>query len=143
MEVPQVPPTEELSFRVPLHTRWSDEDNQSVLNNAVQLTLLEEGRYAYFSSLDLVEENRFPFLLMQCNARFLRPGRGGETMELEMGTTRLGTSSFEQAYRLRDARGQVVMEAVALLVCYDTTSGESRPMEPTFRARIAAREGLE
>ena len=32
-------------------TRWCDEDNQNVLNNAVYMTLLEEARVAYFLQL--------------------------------------------------------------------------------------------
>ena len=75
MNDPQVP--ELLSTRVRLRTRWCDEDNQAVLNNAVYMTLFEEGRRAYFEQLGLIEENRFPFLLAQTNVRFLRPGAGG------------------------------------------------------------------
>jgi len=37
-----VPPSEAIRFRARCRTRWSDEDSQGVLNNAVYLTLLEE-----------------------------------------------------------------------------------------------------
>ena len=76
MHAPQVPESARLRFRVRLRTRWSDEDNQNVLNNAVYLTLLEEARHAYFSKLDLLDGSHFPFLLAQCNLRFLSAGRG-------------------------------------------------------------------
>ena len=54
MESPKVPASGELRFRVTLATRWSDEDNQNVLNNAVYMTLLEEARYAYFANLKFI-----------------------------------------------------------------------------------------
>src|SRR5687768_18623620 len=119
MQAPQVPDSSRLQFRVRARTRWSDEDNQGVLNNAVYLTLFEEARHAYFGSLGFLRENRFPFLLSQTHLRFLRPGRGGEEVEVELATTRLGNSSFEQAYRVRAISGEIWAEARALLVLYD------------------------
>ncbi len=143
LQTPEVPPSAEMRFTVRAHTRWSDEDNQCVLNNAVYMTLLEEARHAYFGALGLIEKNQFPFLLAQTNIRFLRPGRGGVDVEIELRTVRLGNSSFEQAYRVRSlASGEVWAEARALLVTYDPVMGTSQPMEAKFRAAIAAFEGL-
>ncbi len=130
-------------FRARVRTRWSDEDNQDVLNNAVYLTLLEEARHAYFSRLGLLEGSRFPFLLGQCNLRFLAAGRGGAEVEVDIVTTHLGTSSFRQAYRVRAVSGGAVWaEAEALLVCYDAETGRSAPMQPAFRAALAEFEEL-
>lgn len=138
MTDPQVP--EGLSTRVSLRTRWCDEDNQAVLNNAVYMTLFEEGRRAYFEELGLIEHNRFPFLLAQTNVRFLRPGKGGVEVELELGTTHLGVTSFTQAYRLRGPGGNVWAEAEARLVCYEPTTGKSRRMDGKFRDAVSKRE---
>lgn len=135
MEIPLVPATP--AFEVRLRTRWSDEDNQAVLNNAVYLTLMEEARFAFFSGLGLLGENRFPFLLAQANVVFQAPGRGGAEVVVELTTTHLGTSSFRQAYRVRDAAsGKVWCEAEARLVSYDPASGAKRPMDPAFRAAL-------
>lgn len=136
-----MPASAELRFRARLWTRWSDEDNQQVLNNAVYLTLFEEGRHRYFGALGLLDDWHFSFVLMQCNARYLKPGRGGVEVELEMGTTHLGRSSFTQAYRLRDAHsGELWCEAEALLVCWDPAKRASQPMDARFRGAI---EGFE
>ena len=132
MQAPNVPA--ELTRAVRVHTRWSDEDNQGVLNNAVYLTLLEEARHAYFEDLGLLGDNRFPFLLAQSQLRFVAPGRGGVDATVELATTRLGRSSFEQAYRVKGPAGEVWCEAVALLVCYDPATAASRPMDDDFRA---------
>lgn len=143
MERPRVPPDEQFRFRVRLRTRWCDEDNQRVLNNAVYLTLFEEARLAYFSQLGLVHANQFPFLLAQTNVVFLAPGQGGVEVELAARTTELGTTSFTQCYRVRAAQSSALWaEAQARLVLYDPASGAKRPMPPEFRRAIAELEGL-
>jgi acyl-CoA thioester hydrolase len=140
---PQVPEPSRIRFRTRARTRWSDEDNQAVLNNAVYLTLLEEARHAYFLKLGLLEGRRFPFLLAQTNVRFLRPGQGGREVEIEVATVHLGTSSFQQAYRVRETQGGGVWcEAEAVLVMYDPATDASRPMPAEFRRALAEFEGL-
>lgn len=141
MQTPLVPPSASVRFRARCHTRWSDEDNQGVLNNAVYLTLFEEARHAYFSSLRLLAANRFPFLLAACNVRFLRPGRGGVDVEIETVTLHLGTTSFRQGYRVR-CGDELWAEAEAVLVCYDPATNAPAPMTAAFRAAVASFEGL-
>ena len=139
MNAPEVPDSSRLTFVARARTRWSDEDNQQVLNNAVYLTLFEEVRYRYFA--EHLARNQFPFLLAQTNVVFVSPGRGGVELELECGTTHVGNTSFTQAYRVRDAEsGRVLCEGEARLVCYDAASGEKRPIGDAVRAAIAARE---
>jgi acyl-CoA thioester hydrolase len=143
MHVPQVPDSSRVRFRCRARTRWSDEDNQNVLNNAVYMTLLEEARHAYFGKLGLLEGWHFPFLLAQSNIRFLAPGRGGVEIEIEVVTTRLGTSSIEQAYRIREPQSaRTLCEAEAVLVIFDPTRRESAPMSSEFRRAVAEFEGL-
>lgn len=138
-----VPDSSKLRFRRRVHTRWSDEDNQNVLNNAVYMTLFEEARLGWARELGLLAGNHFPFLLAETHVRFVAPGKGGVEVEVELGTTRLGSSSFEQAYRVRElATGAVWAEARARLVCYDPTTKKSRPMDAQFRGAIVAFEGL-
>ena len=136
MQVLELPPG--LSFRhvYSIATRWSDEDNQSVLNNAVYPTLFEEARLRYFGGLGQLAEGRFPFLLAQSNVRFRAPGRGGDLMQVEMATTHVGRSSFEQAYRVLSPEGELLCEAQALLVTYDPATNKSAPMGDAFRASL-------
>lgn len=143
MELPDVPVSDKLRFQTRLRTRWVDEDNQSVLNNAIYLTLMEEGRLAYFTELGLMDAARFPFVLAAANLRFLAPGRGGCEVVVEMSTTHLGDSSFTQAYRIRDgATGEVWCEAVHRLVSWSSETRSKRPMEPEFKQCVAEFEGL-
>lgn len=142
MQPPQVPPDEALSFRFRMRTRWSDEDALGVLNNAVYLTLCEEGRLRWCRELGLLDarERDFPFVLGTTVVRFVAPGRGGEEIELRMGTTRLGRRSFTQVYRVAGADGKVWAEIEADLVIWDPAARRSGPMPETFRAAVLARE---
>ncbi len=142
MEVPAVPPSERLRHRARVRTRWSDEDNNGVLNNAVYLTLMEEARHSYFDALGLLVGPRFPFVLAQVNTLFLRPGRGATSVDVEVGTLHLGTSSFVQAFRvLEPGAGSAWCEAVARMVAVDER-GERCPLPAEFRRRVAEFEGL-
>ncbi len=143
MERPRSLQPAEIRFRVRRRTRWSDEDNQHVLNNAIYLTLFEEARLAYFTELGFVRGNQFPFLLAQTNVLFVAPGRGGVEVEIAARTVELGTTSFTQLYRVSDgASGAVWAEAEARLVLYDPATGAKRAMPEEFRRAIEQLEGL-
>lgn len=144
MTVPEVPSSDQIRFQAQCRTRWSDEDNQGVLNNAVYLTLLEEARYQYFDHLGQIGiHNNFTFVLGQTSIRFLAPGRGPAEVSVEIITTRLGTRSFAQAYRVKDAAdGTTWAEAVADLVVWDGEAQSSAPMPDAFRKAMADFEGL-
>lgn len=141
MESPSVPPSGEMRFCTRARTRWSDEDKESVLNNAVFLTLMEEARFDWGRRLGLLEGERFPFVLHSALVRWILPGRGGAEVDVELRTVRLGRTSFQQAYRIREATtGEVWCEAEAVLVCWDPATGESRPLPDAFRRAIEAYE---
>lgn len=142
---PDVPPSDRLRFRARLRTRWVDEDNQGVLNNAVQLTLLEEARHAYFCELDLMDGAHFPFVLAQCNLWFVAPGRGGADVIVELATAHLGTTSLRQVYRVCAANddgspGAIWLEAEALLVGWDNATRSKKALDATFVERVRAFE---
>ncbi|QDV08122.1 Acyl-CoA thioester hydrolase YbgC [Planctomycetes bacterium Poly30] len=122
-------------------TRWSDEDRQGVLNNAVYMTLFEEARLGFSRMTEALEGGNFPFLLAQTNVRFVRPGRGGHSVRVEVSTTEVGRSSFRQAYRVRAENGDVWAEAEAALVCYDPATMETRPIPGDLREALEALMG--
>ena len=137
METPRVPDSGALPFKAQLVTRWSDEDNQGVLNNAIYLTLFEEARLRYFGALGLIALNQFPFLLAQTNVVFVAPGIGGREVIVELFTTHLGTTSLTQAYRVRDAvSGDVWCEAETRLVGWDNEKRAKKAWPAEFRAAV-------
>jgi len=107
-----------------------------VLNNAVYMTLFEEARFRFFTERGLVPGGQFPFLLAQTNVRFVAPGRGGVVVRVHLGNTRVGRSSFEQAYRVEGPQGEIWCEAVAALVVYDPDTRRSAPMSDEFRKAL-------
>lgn len=142
MQTPEVPASSEFRFRARAHTRWSDEDNHGVLNNAVYLTLLEEARHAYFLELGQMRGSFFPFVLAQCNLVYLMPGRGGVDVEIETRTTGMGQTSFTQVYRMREIdSGEVWCEAEARLVCVNE-KGAKQPLPDAMRDAVSALEDL-
>jgi acyl-CoA thioester hydrolase len=145
MQVPQVPVDGEFRFRIRVFTRWSDEDLQGVLNNAVYATLCEEARYRYFEQLRLLKADRhFPFVLLQSNIRFLAPGTGATEVEIAVRTVHLGSRSFRQAYRIRaTASGVIWAEAEAVLVLWDPVSRGSAEIPTPFREAVISLEGNE
>ncbi len=137
METPHVPDSKDLPFRARLWTRWCDEDNQGVLNNAVYMTLFEEARHRYFGGLGILVANQFPFLLAQTNVRFVAPGVGGVEVIVELGTTHVGATSLVQCYRVREAAsGAIWCEAEALLVGWDGAKRAKAPWSSAFRAAL-------
>jgi len=138
MHTPVVPPSSEISFRAHLHTRWSDEDKQGIVNNAVYHTLFEEARHAYFGELGVLDQNRFPFLLLLTNVHFKSPGTGGVDVTVELATTRLGTKSLHQAYRVLGPDATVWCEAQAVLVWCDVETNASAAMPLEMKRKVAA-----
>jgi acyl-CoA thioester hydrolase len=143
MELPAIPPPEAFRFRCRRRTRWCDEDKQKVLNNAVYLSLLEEGRYQYFQELGLLKDDEFPFVLMQTNIRYLAPGRGSVEVEIALRTTSVGRSSFVQAYRVTEVETErLLVEAEAVLVAWDGEGRCKGVMGESFREGVVGFEGL-
>ncbi|MFK5954914.1 MAG: hotdog domain-containing protein [Planctomycetota bacterium] len=144
MQAPEVPASNRIRFQAKCRTRWSDEDNQGVLNNAVYLTLLEEARYQYFHHLGQIGiHGHFTFVLGQTNIRYLAPGSGPAKVIIDITTVHLGTRSFRQAYRVRNAADNTTWaEAIADMVIWDSLAQSSAPMPDNFRAAITEFEGL-
>jgi len=136
MEAPEIP--EFPQFVHETVTRWSDDDSQGVLNNAVYLTLFEEARYGFCRAVELLDDGAFPFLLAQTNIRFVAPGRGGQVVRVELSTTHVGTKSFRQAYRVRAENGDVWAEGEAALVCYDPETMGTREIPKDLRDALEA-----
>lgn len=120
--------------------RWSDVDVMGVLNNAVYLTLFEQARYGYFTSLAVMGRDVFPFVLGSTSARFEKPGRAGMRVAIEARVTRLGNKSFDMVYVVR-CDAETLATGSATLVWVDANLESAEIDEPVRRA-IAAREEI-
>ena len=124
---------------VPL--RWVDVDSAGVVNNAVFLSLMEQARFSYFSHLGLMTVHRVPFVLAEANVQWLRPGRLGMQVTVAVATTRLGNSSFDMQYEIRNG-DEVLCKAKASLVFVDAAMQPS-PIPQDFRETLTQFEELD
>ncbi|MCH2112926.1 MAG: acyl-CoA thioesterase [Planctomycetes bacterium] len=143
MPFPIIPPSPKIRFRCTVSTRWSDEDNMGVLNNAVYLSLLEEARYRYFSHLKLIEsKGDFGFVLGETHLRFLKPGYGPAEVTIEVKTTHMGNKSFQQAYRVLGPENSPWVEATAAMVIWRASNRTTAPIPEGFRQAVETFENL-
>lgn len=127
-------------FAAEVPLRWVDVDSAGVVNNAVYLSLMEQGRYLYFQHLGLMPDHQVPFLLAETNVRFLRPGRLGMKIDVAARVRQLGTSSFHMDFEIR-AADEVLVAATAALVFVDAAMRPT-PIPDEWREAIAQFEQL-
>lgn len=127
-------------FAAEVPLRWVDVDSAGVVNNAVYLSLMEQGRYLYFQHLGLMPDHQVPFLLAETNVRFLRPGRLGMKIDVAARVRQLGTSSFQMDFEVRTA-DEVLVAATAALVFVDAAMRPT-PIPDDWREAIAQFEEL-
>jgi acyl-CoA thioester hydrolase len=119
--------------------RFRDLDGMGHVNNAVFSTYLEQARLAWFSQERFGAVDELPLgdvILARTEIDFRSPVQAGETVEVAVRPTRVGTKSFELAYELR-AAGRLVAEAKSVLVGYDYRRGESTPIPDRWKRRLS------
>jgi len=114
--------------------RFRDLDGMGHVNNAVFSTYLEQARLAWFGTSDTLPLS--DVILARTEIDFRSPVAVGETVEIGVRASRLGTKSFELEYELQ-AGGRLVAEAKSVLVGYDYEAGASVPLTENQRRRLA------
>ena len=118
--------------------RFSDLDGFGHVNNAVFSTYLEQARLAWFGEEDAHEPMPLrDVILARTEIDFRSQVVFGETVEIGVRPSRLGTKSFELEYELR-AGDRVVAEARSVLVGYDYEHEQSVPIPERWRRRLTA-----
>jgi acyl-CoA thioester hydrolase len=114
--------------------RFRDLDGMGHVNNAVFSTYLEQARLAWFGETTVLPLE--DVILARTEIDFRSPVAWGETVEIGVRPSRLGTKSFELEYELR-SDGRTVAEAKSVLVGYDYERGESIPIPDRWRKRLS------
>ena len=114
--------------------RFRDLDPMGHMNNAVYATFLEQARLAFLSQHGAPVQN---MILARLEIDFRSPVELGETVEIEVTPTRVGTKSFDLGYVLR-AGDRVVAEAKTVLVAYDYEQARSVELPTEWKERLAA-----
>jgi acyl-CoA thioester hydrolase len=128
---------------VPILPRFRDTDAMGHVNNAVLLSYLEVGREAYWREVMGIPDYRnCGLILARVEIDFRRPAAPAETLEVSLRVCRIGTSSFDLAYEVRErSSGTLVAEARSVQVMYDYARGEKRPLTADERDRMKRFEG--
>ena len=114
--------------------RFRDLDSLGHMNNAVYATFLEQARLAYLSGNGAEPTD---MILARLEIDFRSPLELGETVEIAVAPTRIGTKSFELEYELR-SDGRLVAEAKSVLVGYDYAHATSVEIPGRWRERLSA-----
>ena len=129
---------------VPIQPRFRDTDAMGHLNNAVYVTYFEVARAAYWRALTGdANYQRVPFILAHTTIDFRSPGYVHEVLEVGLRVARLGTKSFEFAYRIVEQESRrLVCEGKSVQVIFDYAKDASYPLPDGLRAAVRAFEGV-
>ena len=114
--------------------RFRDLDSLGHMNNAVYATFIEQARIAFLSPQGADVQN---MILARLEIDFRSQVELGETIEIEVKPTRVGTKSFDLAYVMR-AGDRVVAEAKTVLVAYDYENARTVELPNTWKELLAA-----
>ena len=129
-------------FHHRLQGRFRDGDLFGHVNNAVYFTYMEEARLAYWRELTGEAYSNVPDLILaRAECDFVLPVRPGERLDIWLGTTRIGRSSFTIECEILGEAGAVVARGKAVMVAYDYAVGTPVPIPDWCRARLEEYEG--
>jgi acyl-CoA thioester hydrolase len=126
-----------------LEVRFSDCDPMGHANNAVFATYFEQARFAYCrEALGYRRPEQFDFIIarLECNCR--SQARMGEELDIALGVTHVGRSSFTFSYEIRGVQdGRLVADGATVQVTFDYSAQKSIPISDDFRAQVERFEG--
>jgi acyl-CoA thioester hydrolase len=129
-------------FRYPIDVRFSDLDAIGHVNNAVYLTYFEMARIAYWLQVtQRTQISDLDMILARAEVDYRSPLLFGESIEVGVGCTSLGRSSFVLELDAHErASGRLVAECRKTLVYYDFTAGAKKPLTDEIRALLHAQD---
>ena len=135
------------NFYFPLPIRYADLDAQWNVNNARDLTFLEQTRMEYFMNLGLFDGEDFfslGFIVADIHIAYAAPIVLREKIRAGMRVARLGNKSFTVEYEIENEEsGELKARAEVVMVAYDYSARSSVPITAEMRAKIMAFEGMD
>lgn len=117
-----------------VEVRYLDIDAANHVNNAVLVTYLEIARMRLwqerfgFSG----QASEIPYVLARLAIDYRSPILLDDTVEIGLGVTRIGSTSFTLVYRV-EAAGRLAAEAESIQVEVDLATGRPRPIPADLR----------
>ena len=134
---------DEFRLWVPVRPRFRDTDAMGHLNNAVYVTYFEVARGEYWRALTRdTDYRKVPFILAHTTIDFRSPAFVHEVLDVGIRVSRLGTKSFDCAYRIvEQGSRRLVCEGRSVQVIFDYARNVSCPLPDALRAAVRAFEG--
>ena len=126
-----------------LQVRFRDCDPLGHVNNSVYLTYVEQAHLAYWTELgggsfSVLQPG---LILARAECDYVRPAMPGEWLDVWVGTTRIGRTSFTMECEILGADGQLVARTRTVQVMYDYAAAKPVPVPALFRAKMEEYEG--
>ncbi len=128
-------------FSHPIEVRFRDCDAMGHVNHAVYFTYLEVARFGYWTAADVGRlEGDASYILAHAECDYRASAKTGDVLQVRVGVTGFGRTSFTMEYEIVDRNGRVVAHARTVQVMYDYAAGKPVEIPPDLRAKIEAFE---
>src|SRR5947209_4061766 len=109
------------AYTLAVEVNLRDLDALGHVNNAVYVTWLETARNRWvFGLTGKTRPDEFDFILARTVIDYRAPASFLDALGVSLRPVRVGRSSWELAYEIRDARdGRLLVEATSVLLSYD------------------------
>lgn len=116
-------------FQTPIEVIFRDLDAMGHVNNAVYFTYLETARTRFFfQGLGISSPGQLPVILAEASCSYRSAAHFGEKLVVGLGVSRIGSKSFELAYRITAEDGRLVAECTTVMVAYDYENESTIPI---------------
>ena len=112
--------------------RFRDLDSMGHVNNAVYATYLEHARIKYYESLLDISLVDVDTVIVHLEIDYIKSLQLGETVEVSLSISSIGTSSVTMEYVLTNG-SEKVATAKTVQVLLDGKTGTSTPIPPDWR----------
>jgi acyl-CoA thioester hydrolase len=126
-------------FTLELQRRFSDLDLLGHVNNVVYGDYLQEARVMMLAELGEASFANFSQVLARQEIDYRKPlAYRAEPITIDMWITKIGNTSYTFVAQVKDDDGSVAADATGVMVCFDTSTGRSRPIPDSFRSALEA-----
>jgi len=130
-------------YSCPVEVRFRDCDPMGHVNNAVYLTYLEVARFAYWRDVCGGRGwGDIKFIMARVEVDYKAAAEQGDVLDVRLGITSFGRTSFVFEYEVQNQHGRVVATARTVQVMYDYATRTPVPVLEEFKKRVSAFEGM-
>jgi acyl-CoA thioester hydrolase len=121
-----------------MQVRFSDVDGMGHVNNAVYFTYIEAARTEYLYKLTGTERvEKVDWIVASASLNFREAVAYGDPLDVKVKPTRIGATSFTLVYEIwNGAKKEIVADGETVIVMFDYSRREKKPISPTLRERL-------